>query len=111
MHSISLDSQVVLLRLDGKVSESVDVISGVPKGSVLGLLLFIFYISKLFHIVGNHFLGYAYDTTIDAVIPRPLSRLQVMKSLHQDLTAINSWCLKWHIMLNPKKIKSMVVRV
>ena len=33
-----------------------------------------------------------------------------MESLHQDLAAIDSWLLKWHMRLNPKKIKSMVSR-
>ena len=32
-----------------------------------------------------------------------------MEPLNQDLATINSWCLKWHIRLNPKKTKSMVV--
>ena len=62
------------VRLDGKVIASVNVVSGVPQGSILGSLLFILYISELFHIVGNHIMGYADDTTIYAVILRPLSR-------------------------------------
>ena len=38
-------------------------------------------------------MGYADDTTIYAVIP----------------AAINYWCFKWHMRLNPKKTKSIVV--
>ena len=66
------------MRLDGMVSASVDGVSGVPYGSVLGPLLFILYTSELFRIVGNHMVGYAVDTTIYVVISRPLSRPQVM---------------------------------
>ena len=80
---------------------SVDVVSGVPQGSVLGPLLFTLYTSELFHIVGNHMVGYANDTTIKPLIPTPLSRLQVMESLNQFLAAVHSWCLKWHMRLNP----------
>ena len=32
-----------------------------------------------------------------------------MKSLNQDLTEINYWCLKCHMRLNPKKTKPVVV--
>ena len=54
------------MQSDGKVSASVDVVSGVPQGSVLGPLLFILYASELSHIVGNHIVGYADDITVDA---------------------------------------------
>ena len=97
------------MRLDFKVSASVDVVSGMPQGSVLGPLLFMLYTSKLFHIIGNHMVGYADDIMIYAVILRPLSRAQVMESLNQQLAAINSWCLKLHTRLNHKKTKSMGV--
>ena len=43
---------------------SVNVVSGVSQGSVLESLLFIFYTSKLFHIVGSYIVGYVNDTTI-----------------------------------------------
>ena len=52
---------------------------------------------------------YAEETTIYAVIPRPLLFSQMMKSLNRDLVAIYYWCLKWHMRLNIKKIKSIVV--
>ena len=64
-----------------------------PQDSVLGPLLFILHTSELYHIVGNHIVSYADD----AVIPRPLSRPQVIESLNQKLAAIDSWCLKWRM--------------
>ena len=97
------------MRLDGKISASVDVVSEVPHGSDLGPLLFKLYTSELFNIVGNHIVGYADDATIYAVIPRPLSRPRAMESLNQDLAGINSWGLKWYMRFNPKKTKSTVV--
>ena len=50
------------VSLNGKVSASVDIVSGVPQGSVLGTLLFILYTSELLHVVGNHIVSYADDT-------------------------------------------------
>ena len=81
-----------------------------PLGSVLGLLLFILYTSELLLTFEKYIAGYADDTTtIYAVTPRLLSRPQVMESLNQNLAIINSRCLKWHMRLNSKNTKSMVV--
>ena len=44
-----------------------------------------------------------------AVIPRPLSHPQVIESVNQEVGAIDSCCLKRHLMLNPKRTKAMVV--
>ena len=74
-----------------------------------GPLLFILYTSELFHIIVNHIVGYADDTMIYAFMPRLFSRLQVMEMQNEDLVAVNSWCLQWHMGLNPKKTKSMLV--
>ena len=54
-------------------------------------------------------MGYADNATIYAVIPKPLWHLQARESLNQNLAAINSWSLKWHMKLNPKKTRYMVV--
>ena len=50
-------------------SKLVDVVSGVPQGSVLGLLLFLLYTSELFSILENKLIGYADDSTLMAVVP------------------------------------------
>ena len=82
--------------------------SGVLEGIVLGPLLSILLTAELFHFVGNHIVGYADNITIYAVIPRPLSRPRVMESLNQNLAAINSSCLKWHMRPISKKTQSVV---
>ena len=51
--------------------------------------------------VGNHIVAYADDNTIYTVKPRPLSRPQGIKSLNQNLAAIETLCLKWHVSLKP----------
>ena len=60
------------VRLAGKVSASVYVVSGVLQGRFLGQMLFILYTSELSHVVGNHIVGYAEDTKICEIIPMPL---------------------------------------
>ena len=51
------------VHLKGKVSASVDVVSGVTMGSVSRVLFFILYTSELFRIFSNYIVGYADDTT------------------------------------------------
>ena len=92
MVSQFLSDRTQRVRLEGKVRASVNVVAGVPQASVLGPLSFILCTSELFHIVGNHIVVYADDSTIYAFNPRPLSRPEVMESLSQDLAVNNSWC-------------------
>ena len=44
-------------------SKLVNVVSGAPQGSVLGLLLFLLYTSELFSVLENKLIGYA-DTPL-----------------------------------------------
>ena len=66
---LSNRSQYVLV--DRCHSKLVNVVSGVPQGSVLGPLLFLLYTSELFSILENKLIGYADDSTLMAVVPSP----------------------------------------
>ena len=65
-------------------SKLVNVVSGVPQGSVLGPLLFLLYTSELFSILENKLMGYANDSTLIAVVPFPGLRV----------AATNSYCIE-----------------
>ena len=62
--------------VDGCRSKLVNVVSGMPQGSGLGLLLFLLYTSELFSILENKLIGYADDSTLRAVLPSPASELR-----------------------------------
>ena len=66
---LSNRSQFVLV--DGCRSKLVNVVSGVPQGSILGPLLFLLYTSEFFSILENKLIGYADDFTLMAVVPSP----------------------------------------
>ena len=71
--------------VDGCRSKLVNVVSGVPQGSVLGPLLFLLYSSELFSILENKLIGYADDSTLMAVVPSPSVRVAVAEFLIGDL--------------------------
>ena len=60
---LSNRSQQVMV--DGCRSKQVNVVSGVPQGSVLGPLLFLLYTSELFSILKNKLIGYADQLSFD----------------------------------------------
>ena len=66
---LSNRSQYVLV--DGCSSKLVNVVSGVPQGSVLGLLLFLLYTSIFFSILESKLIGYADNSTLMVVVPSP----------------------------------------
>ena len=57
--------------MDSCRSKLVNVVSGVPQGSVLGPLLFLLYTSEIFSIVENKLIGYTDDSILMAVVPSP----------------------------------------
>ena len=54
--------------VDGCRSKLVNVVSGVPQGSVFCPLLFLLYTSELFSTLENKLIGYADDSTLMAVV-------------------------------------------
>ena len=70
----------------------VNVVSGVPQGSVLGPLLFLLYTSEFFSILESKLIGYADDSTLMAVVPFPGVRVTVAESLVSVLGRVSEWC-------------------
>ena len=99
---LSNRSQYVVV--DNCRSKLVNAMSGVPQGSVLGLLLFLLYTAELFSVVENKLYSYADDSTLVAVVPSPVS-----ESMNRDLNRVSVWCNLWRIKLNASKTKTMIV--
>ena len=77
------------VMVDSLRSKLVNVVSGVPQGSILGQLLFLLYTSELFSILENKLISYADDSTLIAVVPSPGLRVAVAESLSRDLVKVS----------------------
>jgi len=77
------------------------VISGVPQGSVLGLILFLIFVNDLDCGVINWLLKFADDTKLFGKVQSELDRA----CLQQDLQRLLDWSREWQMEFNVEKCK------
>jgi len=94
-------AQTVGIRVE--LSKWLEVLSGVPQGSVLGPLLFLVYINDLDVNISNWILKFADDTKIFSQIrdDKDGERLQ------EDLQKLCQWSEEWKMLFNVSKCKVM----
>jgi ribonucleases P/MRP protein subunit RPP40 len=94
--------------LNSKESAWEDVLSGVPQGSVLGLLLFLLFINNLDLSVSDleMLLKFADDMKVACVIRSDEDR----QGLQHALDRLMAWSVKWGMLFNRANCKVMHVR-
>ena len=90
---LSNRSQYVVV--DGCHSKLVNMVPGVPQGSVLGPQLFLLYTAELFSIMENKLYGYGDYSTLVAVVPSPGEWVAVSESMNCNLYKVIVWCNLW----------------
>ena len=98
--------------IHGTSSESFDVTSGVPQGSVLGPILFLIFINDLPLEVISPVSLFADDTKIFTRIASDLNQKKLQGEygsdvLQKDLDNIDEWANKWKMEFNVSKCKIM----
>jgi hypothetical protein len=84
-------------------SEWIEVISGIPQGSVLGPLLFIIYINDLPDVVASICKLYADDNKLI----KKVVTIEDEKTLQDDIDKLVEWSHNWQIKFNIKKCHIM----
>lgn len=84
-------------------SDWLDVLSGVPQGSVLGPLLFVLFINDMPALVSHFCKLFADDTKLIAVI----KNWEDVTNLQSDIDALTKWSQDWQMLFNEDKCKVM----
>ena len=93
--------------LDNHISDTVDVLSGVPQGSIIGPLLFVLFINDIYNNLdkGTNVALYADDIKMW----RQIDSHRDCKILQKDITALNEWCIQNRMKFHPDKCKVLTV--
>ena len=86
--------------VEGCTSEKLDVLSGVPQGTVLGPLLFLIYINNLPTVCKSSKANLFAD---DTLLYRHIANDGDSTKLQEDLTALEDWESKWQMSFHPEK--------
>ena len=93
------------IMVRGEYSEWVDVISGVPQGSVLGPILFLIYVNDIPEMVNCSIQIVADDTKLF----RTVKSIDDCNILQNDLDTLSQWTNEWLLSFNVDKCKVMYI--
>ena len=80
-----------------------DVSSGIPQGSVMGIILFVIYINDLPNEIKSDICMFADDTKVF----RTIKTNDDQCILHDDLDELTAWSTQWLLTFHPDKCKIM----
>ncbi len=102
-----LTNRKQVVNVKSAVSESADVVSGVPQGSILGPLLFIFFMNDLaLETENTEFDMYADDSRLGASAK---TLTLVEQKLSSDAAKVEDWCDTSKMAINADKTKCMIL--
>ena len=103
-----LTSCYQVVTIGTAVSDRLQVINGVPQGSILGPLLFSIYMNDLPSVPQYCSMQCYVDDTKLLLSFQPQDQSQVVTEINRDLARICNWCFDNQLLLNPDKTKLLV---
>ena len=97
-----LSDRKQFVKLNNSVSNSLNVTSGVPQGSVLGPTLFIYFINDLPNVVKNSKVKIFAD---DTKVYNSINNYEDVNSLQSSIDEMFLWTQKWQLQFNKDKCK------
>ncbi len=89
--------------VDGEVSETIHVDSGVPQGTVLGPLMFLLYINDIGENISSTIKLFADD----CLLFREINTIRDTKVPQEDLKKLHNWTETWLMVFNATKCYTM----
>ena len=86
------------VKVGEELSEEVDVLSGIPQGSVLGPLLFVLFINDLPNNIKSECFMFADDTKL-------FNSTNNNQTLQEDIRELEKWSATWQLQFNALKCK------
>lgn len=102
-----LSCRTQFVKIKNAKSDTLDVTSGVPQGSVLGPTLFLIYINDIFSCVNSNVVMRLFAD--DCVVYTPVRSQVDQNNLNLTLTNIASWCDTWGMKINVSKTSSVTI--
>ena len=99
-----LNNRKQSVQLEGTLSSEVDVVSGVPQGTVLGPLLFLAFINDLPDSIKHSSAKLFAD---DCLLLKPIKNDTDCTDLQKDLSSLENWEKQWQMEFNPSKCTVM----
>ena len=94
-----LSNRTQSVVVNGSASQSKNVVSGVPQGTVLGPILFIIFINDIVQCVGSQIRLFADD----CVCYRVIRSVKDCLALQNDIDRLGQWARKWGMRFQPSK--------
>ena len=104
-----LNERTQCVNMNGSISASAPVTSGIPQGSVLGPILFVIYINDLPEVIDKDSLAFLFAD--DTKLFREIKSEHDIKTLQNDINEVVKWSNIWLLKFHPDKCKHMGIAI